>query len=169
MKTNWHKTQNKDYLGSWDLDDGEGKYKDVKLIIAKVELKKVKDPMGEESTCRVATFAEKKVKPFILNAGNSEKLQKFTKSRYIEDWRNVPVQIGVQEGVKAFGDVVDALRIRDVQPKTEKTPLNPDSPKWPEAVKTYSEKGDKCLKAIMKYYDLSDENLELLKAEADAT
>jgi len=163
-RIHWKKAFNKDYLGAHDLDEGQ----ELKLVIKSVEHRTVKSPTGEADTCNVAIFADQNIKPMILNATACKQIQRFTGRKYIDEWVSVPIQVYVQENVRAFGEVVDALRIRDVQPRMEKPVLNKKNPKWNDAVKSYKEAEDKAAKldAIRKHYELSDADYEALKKDA---
>ena len=163
-KTNWKKTFNKDFLGSHDLDDGEG-YKDLKLTIKDVIQKVVKDPQGNDEPVRIAEFVEN-VKPMILNVGHCEIIDGFTKSKYIEDWGGCVIQVYVKSGVKAFGSVVDALRIREQQPRTEFPVLNTDHKRFGALCKAYAEKGESALTAARKGFTISDETVKVIKSRA---
>lgn len=118
-KTNWKKLINPDYLGAYSLDDGNGKYVDVIATIKYVKVENVTGPDGKKEDCAVAHF-EENMKPMILNTTNMKMLEKLFKSKYIEDWAGRKIQIGVEK-VKAFGDVVDALRIRGFLPRVAGT------------------------------------------------
>lgn len=119
MKTNWKKLTNPDYLGAYSLDDGNGKYNDIIVTIKSVKTESVTGPEGKHETCPVAYFADSNVKPMVLNATNMKTLEKLFHSKYIEDWSGGKIQIFVAS-VKAFGDVVDALRIRPYTPAAPK-------------------------------------------------
>lgn len=116
MKTNWKKLMNPDYLGAYSLDDGNGKYSDIIATVQYVKVENVTGPDGKKEDCPVAHFSERDLKPMILNATNMKTLEKLFHSKYIEDWAGHKIQIGVEQ-VKAFGDVVDALRIRKYLPR----------------------------------------------------
>lgn len=119
-KTNWKKLMNPDYLGAYSLDDGSGKYADMIVTIRNIKTESVASPEGKRETCPVAYFAESGIKPMVLNATNMKALQKLFNSKYIEDWEGGKIQLFVTP-VKAFGDTVDALRIRPYAPKSEKS------------------------------------------------
>lgn len=109
-KTHWKKLTNPDYLGAYALDDG----KDVILTISYVREEKVTGSDGKKDDCVVCHFSER-VKPMILNSTNMKTITKLFGTPYIEDWPGRRIQIGIEK-VKAFGDVVDALRIRKFIP-----------------------------------------------------
>ena len=109
-KTHWKKLTNPDYLGAYALDDG----KDVILTISYVREEKVTGSDGKKDDCVVCHFSER-VKPMILNLTNMKTITKLFGTPYIEDWSGRRIQIGIEK-VKAFGDVVDALRVRKFIP-----------------------------------------------------
>lgn len=119
MATHWKKLTNPDYLGAYSIEDG----KDLILTIKRVVQESVVGADGKKEDCIVCYFAEN-VKPMILNATNCKMITKLTGTPYIEQWANQKIQVGVEK-VKAFGDVVDALRVRKFKPKatTEEQPI----------------------------------------------
>ena len=108
--THWKKLTNPDYLGAYALEPGQ----EMILTIKSVSNETVTGTDGKRETCSVMRFAEN-VKPMILNATNSKTITKLLKTPYIEKWAGRKIQIYV-ESVKAFGEVVDALRIRPFLP-----------------------------------------------------
>lgn len=119
MKTHWKKLHNPDFLGAWDLDEGQ----DMVLNITSVTTEKVKNSDGKEEDCIVLKTAN--TKPFILNATNAKTITKVLGSPYIEDWAGQSIQV-FSTKVRAFGDVVDALRVRPTKPKQKLRELNAD-------------------------------------------
>lgn len=158
-KTHWKRTFNKDYLGAHDLDEG----KDLVATIDHAEVREVKDTSGKASRCNVAVF-KGSVKPMILNVTNCKKMQKFTGSKYLEDWKDVPITICVRV-VNAFGEEVEALRIKDKQPSLEKAELTPDHQRWSDAV-NYLKGPNATIDNILKQFKVSEENQAKLMEEA---
>ncbi len=115
-KTHWKKLQNPDYLGAYALNPGE----DIIVTIKTVRVEKVIGTDGKKEECSVLYFAEQGIKPMILNVTNAKTIQKLFRTPYIEEWAGRKIQIGV-ESVKAFGDVVDALRVRPYLPRVAVT------------------------------------------------
>lgn len=148
-KTHWKKTMNKDYLGSWDLDERQ----EVEAKILRVDVQEVKDQNGKTSKCNVAILEG--LKPMILNVTNCRKLKKFTGSNYIEDWTNVPVIIHAVT-VKAFGEETEGLRIRDWQPKENE--LKQGTKQWDNALDFLKKGGD--IKKIQKKYKVDTDKLK---------
>lgn len=160
-KTHWKKVFDSAYLGSCDLEDG----KELKAIIKSVQVQTVKNTDGKEQERNVAIFTDSKIKPMILNATNCKVVKKFAKSPYINDWVNIAVQIYIKDDVRAFGDVTEGLRLREIQPKFEKPNLTMDNPAWKSAVKFIKDKGT--VAKIREKWDLTVENEAKLIKQAN--
>lgn len=113
VKTHWKKLHNPDYLGAYSLDPG----KDIILTIKDVKLEMVTGPDNRKEECTVVHFVENQ-KPMILNVTNAKIIAKLYASNYIEDWAGRKIQI-YSAKIKAFGEEVEALRIRARAPKQE--------------------------------------------------
>lgn len=109
--THWKKLTNPDYLGAYSLEPGQ----DIVLTIERVQVETVTGPEGKKEECVVCYWRERE-KPMILNSTNAKMIQKLLKTPYIEEWSGHRIQIGV-EMVKAFGEIVDALRVRSFLPE----------------------------------------------------
>ena len=109
--THWKKLTNPDYLGTYALEPNQ----DLIVTIKSVATELVTGSEGKKETCLVMRFMEN-VKPMVLNATNSKTITKLLKTPYIEEWAGRKIQLYIQTGVKAFGDVVDALRVRPFLP-----------------------------------------------------
>lgn len=110
MKTHWKKLTNPNYLGAYSIEDG----RDLVLTIKYVKEEQVIGTDGKKDDCVVAYFYENK--PMILNATNMKTITKLFGTPYIEEWIGRKIQVGV-ENVKAFGDIVEALRVRKTLPE----------------------------------------------------
>jgi len=158
MKTHWKKMQNYDYLGSYSLPDG----KDITLTIKDTKKEMVTGTGGQKQQCFVCYFQED-AKPMILNRTNCKTIESLY-SPYIEDWTGKKVVIG-SDKVKAFGEEVDALRIRLITPDAKLPKLTPSHPKWKDAVEFMSKDGSK-ISQILKHWDISEADQEKMKNEA---
>jgi len=156
-KTHWKKVFNSDYLGSCDLDDG----RDLKLKIKHVTVQEIKGTDSKKQDRNVATFTDTTIKPMILNATNCKVIKKFAKSAYIDDWNNIAIQVYIKDDIKAFGETVDGLRIRTVQPTLTKPDLIPGTPVWDNAIKFL--KGNGTMAKAKASYSITPANEELLK------
>lgn len=113
-KTHWKKLHNPDYLGAYALTPGQ----DLIATIKKVQNEIVTGPDGKKEECMVMHFTEKDTKPMIVNATNAKQIQKLFKTPYIEEWSGRKIQLFIDH-VKAFGEVVEALRVRPFLPKEQ--------------------------------------------------
>lgn len=153
-RTHWKKAFNSPYLGSWDLPD----YEDIELTIEKVE-KKMSEGLKENSTFNTIYFKESGYKPMILNATNAKTLRNNFGTPYIEEWGGYKITIYVATGVKAFGEIHDALRIREVKPEAFKPFLKKGTPAYDKCVKHLC--AGKSIEPIRDKYKFDE--VELLK------
>ena len=108
--THWKKLTNQKYLGSHDLQPGQ----EVKITIEKIVKEIVKDQNGKDGECIVA-YIKGTAKPMILNKTNCKIITKIYDTPYIEEWVGKSIII-YSAKVKVAGDVVDALRVKQVKP-----------------------------------------------------
>jgi hypothetical protein len=158
IKTHWKSTCDYKHLGSYSLAPSN---QDVILTITHVNQNVEIDSDQGKKLCKVAYFKERAdwIKPMILNKTNMKTLEKLY-SPYIEDWRNIRVKIGVSK-IKAFGEMLDALRIRPVIPPTEKAFLVPDTEEWKGAIHHMKNEGV-TVERIKGKYNITPENEALL-------
>lgn len=112
-ETHWKKLTNPNYLGTYSLTPGQ----DIILTISRVAKETVTGADGKPEECIVCYWQENE-KPMILNKTNCKTITKLLKTPYIEHWAGHRIQIGA-ENVSAFGERVDALRVRKFLPKNE--------------------------------------------------
>jgi len=158
-KTHWKNQFNYDYLGSYSLAGG----KDVILTISEMKKEQIIGQNGKKEICFICHFVEKAdwIKPMILNRTNCKIIERLYNSPYIEDWSGHKIQIGVAR-VDAFGDQVDALRVRKVKPTdvVKKPTVEQGSVVWNKIVDSLS-KGYK-IEQVKDKYDLTEEQIKLL-------
>lgn len=111
-KTHWKTIANPDYIGAYALQPGEEKI----LTIKSCSKELVTGDKGAKKECLVVHFVEGENRPMIVNRTNAKTISKLYKSSFIEDWRGKKIQVYATK-VDAFGDTVDALRVRDFLPK----------------------------------------------------
>ena len=116
---------------------------------------------GKKEECTIMTIPPHK--PMILNVTNQKALTKAIGSPFIEDWSDKTVTLYVAK-VRAFGETVDALRIRDMLNTPPALPtLDIKHPKWNDAKQSVKD-GKATIAQIRAKYSLSDENEKLLLA-----
>jgi hypothetical protein len=163
-KTHYRKAFNSPYLSSADIVEP------TVLTVSHVRLepdqtKKSKDIFN------TAYFVEKelrqgeKLKPMILNAHNSKVMKGLAGSPFIDDWQNLQVTIYVDTNVRFGRDTVEGLRI-SVEPPVRRKQLQRGTEAWDRAIAAY--KRDKNLEAVKKFVDISPEDEQAIKEQADA-
>lgn len=103
--THWKKLTNPKYVGSHDLQPGQ----ELTITIEKVVKEMIKN-MDKEEMCVVA-YMKGAHKPLILNKTNMKIISKVLNTPYVEEWTGKSIVI-YSAKVKAFGDVVDAIRVK---------------------------------------------------------
>jgi hypothetical protein len=157
-KTHWKVNFSPDYIGAYAFQPGEEKI----VTIKSVSVESVAGVSGKKEDCMVVRFVESEHKPLICNATNAKAITKVVGSPYIEDWAGVKIQLYTTE-VSAFGDTVEAVRVRTKAPKITLPNLTPDSPKWSSVVTRLKEGGS--IDAAKQHFKLTPENEQLLLEE----
>ena len=112
-KTHWKKiVSDPNYLGEADFNEGEEKV----ATIASVNQSETVTTTEGKSQKAVVHFAEN-LKPMILNVTRSKAIEKVAGSPYFEDWKGVRIQLYIEHNIKAFGELVSAVRVRPRKPK----------------------------------------------------
>lgn len=130
--THWKKTVNPDYIGSYALDPD----RDMILTIKTAGVELVTGNAGKKEEKLVIHFHEN-VKPMICNRTNAKVITKLHKTPYIEQWSGKKIQL-YSSRITAFGEEVDALRIRDYVNATKEVDVTDALAKL-EACKTIDE------------------------------
>ena len=110
-KTHFKALMRPEYLGAYSIEDG----KDIVLTIDFIRVETVTGSDGKKEELPVCHWKEDQ-KGMILNSTNMKMIAKVLGSNYVEDWSGRQIQIGIEK-VKAFGDLVEALRVRRYAPK----------------------------------------------------
>lgn len=117
MKTHWKKiVSDPNYIGEADFQEGEEKV----LTIERVNASETVQTAEGKSKKAVIHWKEPGNKPMILNVARSKSIEKVAGSGYFEDWPGVQVQLYIEHGIKAFGEVVSAVRVRPFKPRVQK-------------------------------------------------
>lgn len=151
MKTHWKKLHNPDYFGAYCIDEG----KDLTVTIDRVTQEDVTGSDGKKETCTVAYLKDHK--PLILNVTNAKMIEKVLASPYVEDWSGKRVTLYVTN-VKAFGDVVPAVRVRSSAPASEN--IKRGTAAWTKAVEAVKNKKATIDQVMSKYPDIDIDSFE---------
>ena len=107
----WKKHFNYKYTGAYEMLPGEEKV----LTFSRTADELVKNEKGEDNICFVAYFREVE-KPLIINKVNSKAISKLY-GPFDENWIGKQITVYVRSE-KAFGELVDVLRVRPTIPKS---------------------------------------------------
>lgn len=99
------------YVGGWTFADGEKTWT-IRDVVADV-VKNHKDGSEEE---KILVFFKESDLPLVLNSTNNDSISLAVGSSAFDKWIGKRVTLYTKK-VKAFGDVWDAVRIRDEAPK----------------------------------------------------
>lgn len=105
--THWKKLTNPNYIGAHDLLPNQ----EVTVTFESIGIEKVKNSDGKDEDCVVAKLKGAK-KPMVLNKTNMKIITKVLETPYIEQWIGKSVIIYAAK-VRAFGDTIDALRVKN--------------------------------------------------------
>lgn len=159
QKTHWKTQFNYKWLGAYCLPDG----KDIVLTIREMKREEVVGDSGNKEQCLIAYFHENS-KPMIINKTNCKTLEKLFKTPIIEEWSNKQIQVGAAQ-VKAFGSVVDALRIRPFAPASpgdNRPTVETGSAVWSNIIDGL--KSGFMINQVMQKYKLTKEQIKELQA-----
>lgn len=105
-----------DHLGVADLEDFIEEKRAMVFTIKEVKQEIGATVAGKKGNFNIAYFSEK-IKPLVLNSTNSKVIKSFANgSPFVEDWKNITVELFIDETVKMKGDLVGGIRIRSVKP-----------------------------------------------------
>lgn len=111
-KTPWKKiVSDPDFLGEADFNEGEEKIVTIDHVQSGVRVKST-----EGTSEKAVVYFRERIKPMILNVARSKAITKVAGSKFVEDWVGVAIAVYIDDNVKAFGDVVSAVRVRPRKP-----------------------------------------------------
>lgn len=120
-KTHYRKVFKSDHLGSADLEEFIEEKKPLIFTIKEVKQEINVSVAGKKGNFNIAYFVEP-IKPLVLNSTNSKQIKTFTGSSFVEDWKNVLIELYIDENVKMKGEIVGGVRIRPIQPRKKEKP-----------------------------------------------
>lgn len=110
-KTHFRKVYKSDHLGVADLEDFLEAKTPTVFTVAQVKQEYNVAVAGRKGNYNIAYFQEK-VKPLVLNAGNSRIMKKLAGgSPFVEDWCNIRIRLYIDKNVKMKGEIVGGVRI----------------------------------------------------------
>ena len=143
-KTHWKKVvSDPNFLGEADFDENEEKVATISAVKDGVTVK-----TAEGQSKKAVVYFKENLKPMILNVARSKAITKVAGSPYFEDWVGVPVQLYIDNNIKAFGEIVSAVRVRPRKPVVKQAancvdcgePIQAAAGKSAEYMATYTKK-----------------------------
>jgi len=110
VQTHWKQNFDYKYTGAYELKPGETKV----LTIQRTCQEEATSTTGQKQVCFVAYFAGQS-KPMVLNKTNCKTITKLY-GPFVEQWIGKSIEIE-SKIVSAFGDEVEALRVKKTFPK----------------------------------------------------
>ena len=116
-KHHWKKiVSDPNYIGEADFEEGEEKV----LTISHINSAEIVKTAEGSSKKAVVHWRESGNKPMILNVARSKAIEKVAGSPYFEDWPGAQLQLYIDDHVKAFGEIVAAVRVRPFKPRIQR-------------------------------------------------
>lgn len=111
-KTHYRNVFKSDHLGISDLEDFIEQKVNLVFTIREVKQEIGVSVAGKKGNFNIAYFVEP-IKPLVLNATNSKMVRGLSGGTpFVEDWKNVVVELYIDPTVKMKGDVVGGVRIK---------------------------------------------------------
>ena len=110
----WKKLTNPDFIGAYAFEHGEEKTATIKDVRQDM----VPGADGKKEMCTIVYFKED-LKPLILNRTNAKTITKLYQTGFIDEWVGKRITM-VVKNVRAFGETVEAIRIKNEIPRTGK-------------------------------------------------
>jgi len=167
-KTHYRKVFKSDHLGVADLEDYSEAGSNLVFTISTVRQEYGTRVAGKKIDANIAYFHED-IKPLVVNATNSKTLKNLCGgSPFVEDWRDVKVQLYIDPNAKLKGEVVGGVRISKLSPKTQKVELTAENVKqWQSAIEAVKRDGN--LDKVLARVTVSTENQKLIMEQANVS
>lgn len=160
-KTHYRKVFKSDHLGVADLEDMQEANSKLIFTISYVKQEYGVAVAGKKGNFNIAYFIDG-IKPLVLNATNSKVLKTLTGSAFVEDWKNLQVQLYIDTNAKLKGEIVGGVRI---SPKAiHRAQVQKSNAKLWEGAKVAYKRDGNFLK-ILEKADISESNMKLIEDE----
>tara|TARA_R110000851_G_scaffold224525_1_gene377351 strand:- start:666 stop:1178 length:513 start_codon:yes stop_codon:yes gene_type:complete len=157
-KTHYRKVFKSDHLGCADLEDFVESGSNMIFTISHVNQEQGAKVAGKKIDANIAYFVEN-IKPLVLNAGNSKTVSKLAGSVFVENWKNLPVQLYIDANVRMKGEVTGGVRISPNKVKARQVIQRGDQ-QWGNAIAAY--KRDNSFDAVLSKADISNIDMQFI-------
>jgi len=107
--------------------------------------------------CIIAFFADKDIKPWVVNQTNAKVITAETGTPFVEDWVNVKLEFYVDHSVQMMKKTVGGIKVRPA-PKLEA--MNNKHRHWSVAIEKVKNEGW-TIQQMREVYQISDEDFAL--------
>lgn len=156
-KTHYKKLRNPNYIGAYELMVGNTSV-ELNVTIERAIKELVQNGDKKEEAMVIYLKGHK---PMIVNSTNAKNISKALNSPFIEDWVGKEITLYVAK-IKAFGEHVDALRVRQNTSTKVLPKLEAGTPNF-EAVKKALDSGNYTIEQVKSKYNVSTEVQKLLE------
>lgn len=156
-KTHFKKLRNPSYIGSYELMVGTNSV-ELNVTIERAVKEMVQNGDKKEEAMVIYLKGHK---PMIVNSTNAKNISKALNSPYIEDWVGKDITLYVAK-IRAFGENVDALRVKTVTSIKQLPALEVNTPNF-DAVKTALSSGKFTIEQVKSKYQVSESVQKLLQ------
>lgn len=153
--THYRKVFKSDHLGCADLEEFQECGSNLVFTIAHVRQERGAKVAGRKIDANIAYFSEN-IKPLVLNATNSKTLSKLTGSCFVENWKDVTVQLYIEPTASLKGEVVGGVRISPNRVNVKQF-IQRDSNQWNNAIKAFKRDGN--FNAVLARANMSQEDM----------
>lgn len=151
-KSHYRKVYKSDHLGVPDLEDLIEDGKKLVFTIREVKQEYGVTVAGKKGDFNIAYFHEN-IKPLVLNATNAKVVKTFANgSSFVEDWRDIPIELYIDSSVKMKGEIVGGVRIKPIKPT-----INKEKPKFTESNFEKAKQANATIEQIEKSYSIDEE------------
>lgn len=143
-----------DHLGVADLEDMTELGKPLMFTIKEVKQEFNKSVAGKKGDFNIAYFTDPNIKPWVLNATNAKTIKGFAGGNpIVTTWKNIPIRLYVDYGVKMKGETVGGIKVDPVQPKAE----NQTKPEFTKDQFEAAKKAGASIERIKESYTITPE------------
>ena len=159
--THYRKVFKSDHLGCADLEEFQESGSNLVFTISHVNQERGAKVAGRKIDANIAYFHEK-IKPLVLNATNSKTLSKLADSCFIENWKNIPVQLYIEPTAALKGEVVGGVRISPNKVRQKQT-IKRDTQQFNNAISAFKRDGN--FDRVLERANISMEDMQFIVDE----
>lgn len=164
-QTHYRKVFMSDHLGVVDLEGYIEAGSDLIFTVSHVNQEMDTKVAGKKINANIAYFNEE-IKPLVLNATNSKTMKELSGSCFVENWKDITIQLYINYDAKLMGEVVGGVRISPKKVRVQKRVVCPENKNmWKNAKAAFLK--DKNFNAVLKRAEMSKEHQNQMITEIE--